>query len=355
MESLGLKSFWKNKRVLITGHTGFKGCWLSFWLNQLGAKVFGYSLNPDDNQLLFSQLKLENKINHQVGDISDQTLFSDYLLDCEPDFIFHLAAQSLVIKSYEDTPGTWQTNVMGTVNLLESLRKYEGSCNVVIVTSDKVYKNKEWSYGYRENDRLGGLDPYSASKSAVEFVTQSYRALFKKQNKSVSLASARAGNVIGGGDWSENRLIPDIIRSLISGISIEVRNPNSIRPWQHVLEPLAGYLCLAKSMSTNGLYDEAFNFGPELDGNRTVEEVVKSALNFWPGEYYLNINNSAHYEANLLKLSIDKAQSKLKWYPKWSFDTAIEKTMEWYKSTHEGVSPISVTKSQIELYEKSWR
>ena len=355
MESLGLKSFWKNKRVLITGHTGFKGCWLSFWLNQLGAKVFGYSLNPDDNQLLFSQLKLENKINHQVGDISDQTLFSDYLLDCEPDFIFHLAAQSLVIKSYEDTPGTWQTNVMGTVNLLESLRKYEGSCNVVIVTTDKVYKNKEWSYGYRENDRLGGLDPYSASKSAVEFVTQSYRALFKKQNKSVSLASARAGNVIGGGDWSENRLIPDIIRSLISGISIEVRNPNSIRPWQHVLEPLAGYLCLAKSMSTNGLYDEAFNFGPELDGNRTVEEVVKSALNFWPGEYYLNINNSAHYEANLLKLSIDKAQSKLKWYPKWSFDTAIEKTMEWYKSTHEGVSPISVTKSQIELYEKSWR
>ena len=355
MESLGLKSFWKNKRVLITGHTGFKGCWLSFWLNQLGAKVFGYSLNPDDNQLLFSQLKLENKINHQVGDISDQTLFPDYLLDCEPDFIFHLAAQSLVIKSYEDTPGTWQTNVMGTVNLLESLRKYEGSCNVVIVTSDKVYKNKEWSYGYRENDRLGGLDPYSASKSAVEFVTQSYRALFKKQNKSVSLASARAGNVIGGGDWSENRLIPDIIRSLISGISIEVRNPNSIRPWQHVLEPLAGYLCLAKSMSTNGLYDEAFNFGPELDGNRTVEEVVKSALNFWPGEYYLNINNSAHYEANLLKLSIDKAQSKLKWYPKWSFDTAIEKTMEWYKSTHEGVSPISVTKSQIELYEKSWR
>ena len=274
---------------------------------------------------------------------------------CEPDFIFHLAAQSLVIKSYEDTPGTWQTNVMGTVNLLESLRKYEGSCNVVIVTSDKVYKNKEWSYGYRENDRLGGLDPYSASKSAVEFVTQSYRALFKKQNKSVSLASARAGNVIGGGDWSENRLIPDIIRSLISGISIEVRNPNSIRPWQHVLEPLAGYLCLAKSMSTNGLYDEAFNFGPELDGNRTVEEVVKSALNFWPGEYYLNINNSAHYEANLLKLSIDKAQSKLKWYPKWSFDTAIEKTMEWYKSTHEGVSPISVTQSQIELYEKSWR
>ena len=355
MESLGLKSFWKNKRVLITGHTGFKGSWLSFWLNHLGAEVFGYSLKPKDNQLLFSQLKLENKITHQVGNISDQTLFLDYLLDCEPDFIFHLAAQSLVIKSYEDTPGTWQTNVMGTVNLLESLRKYEGSCNVVIVTSDKVYKNKEWSYGYRENDRLGGLDPYSASKSAVEFVTQSYRALFKKQNKPVSLASARAGNVIGGGDWSENRLIPDIIRSLISGISIEVRNPNSIRPWQHVLEPLAGYLCLAKSMSTNGLYDEAFNFGPELDGNRTVEEVVKSALNFWPGEYYLNINNSAHYEANLLKLSIDKAQSKLKWYPKWSFDTAIEKTMEWYKSTHEGVSPISVTKSQIELYEKSWR
>ena len=217
---------------------------------------------------------------------------------------------------------------MGTVNLLESLRKYENSCNVVIVTTDKVYKNEEWAYGYRESDQLGGLDPYSASKSAVEFVTQSYRSLFKKQNKPVSIASARAGNVIGGGDWCENRLIPDIIRSLISGISIEVRNPNSVRPWQHVLEPLAGYLCLAKSMSTNGIYDEAFNFGPELDGNRTVEDVVKAALRSWPGEYHINTDKAAYYEANILKLSIDKAQSKLKWCPKWNFDMAIEKTME---------------------------
>ena len=354
MESLELKSFWQNKRVLITGHTGFKGSWLSFWLKHLGAEVFGYSLKPNDNQLLFSQLKLENNIKHQIGDISDQKLLSDYLLDCEPDFIFHLAAQSLVLESYLDTPGTWQTNVIGTVNLLEAVRKYESSCNVVIVTTDKVYENNEWAHGYRENDRLGGLDPYSASKSAVELVTQSYRALFKKQNKSTAIASARAGNVIGGGDWSENRLIPDIIRSLISDVSIEVRNPNSVRPWQHVLEPLAGYLCLAESMSNNRMHDEAFNFGPESDGSRSVEEVVKAALSFWPGEYYLNINNSAHYEANLLKLSIDKAQSKLKWHPKWNFDLAIEKTMEWYKSVHGGVSPTSITKSQIELYEKSW-
>jgi len=354
MESLELKSFWQNKRVLITGHTGFKGSWLSFWLKHLGAEVFGYSLKPNDNQLLFSQLKLENNIKHQIGDISDQKLLSDYLLDCEPDFIFHLAAQSLVLESYVDTPGTWQTNVIGTVNLLEAVRKYESSCNVVIVTTDKVYENNEWAHGYRENDRLGGLDPYSASKSAVELVTQSYRALFKKQNKSTAIASARAGNVIGGGDWSENRLIPDIIRSLISDVSIEVRNPNSVRPWQHVLEPLAGYLCLAESMSNNRMHDEAFNFGPESDGSRSVEEVVKAALRFWPGEYYLNINNSAHYEANLLKLSIDKAQSKLKWHPKWNFDLAIEKTMEWYKSVHGGVSPTSITKSQIELYEKSW-
>ena len=354
MESLELKSFCQNKRVLITGHTGFKGSWLSFWLKHLGAEVFGYSLKPNDNQLLFSQLKLENNIKHQIGDISDQKLLSDYLLDCEPDFIFHLAAQSLVLESYLDTPGTWQTNVIGTVNLLEAVRKYESSCNVVIVTTDKVYENNEWAHGYRENDRLGGLDPYSASKSAVELVTQSYRALFKKQNKSTAIASARAGNVIGGGDWSENRLIPDIIRSLISDVSIEVRNPNSVRPWQHVLEPLAGYLCLAESMSNNRMHDEAFNFGPESDGSRSVEEVVKAALRFWPGEYYLNINNSAHYEANLLKLSIDKAQSKLKWHPKWNFDLAIEKTMEWYKSVHGGVSPTSITKSQIELYEKSW-
>jgi CDP-glucose 4,6-dehydratase len=355
MESLEMKSFWQDKRVLITGHTGFKGSWLSFWLNQLGAEVFGYSLKPDDDKLLFSQLKLENSINHQIGDISDQTLFSDYLLDCEPDFIFHLAAQSLVLESYVDTPGTWQTNVMGTVNLLESLRKYKSSCNVVIVTTDKVYNNKEWSYGYRENDQLGGLDPYSASKSAVELVTQSYRALFKKQNKSILIASARAGNVIGGGDWCENRLIPDIIRSLISGVSIEVRNPSSIRPWQHVLEPLAGYLCLAESMSKTRMYDEAFNFGPALDGNRTVEDVVKAALRSWPGKYFIKMNNSAHHEANLLKLSIDKAQSKLKWDPKWDFDIAIEKTMEWYKRIHEGVSPISITKAQIELYEKTWK
>ena len=201
MESLELKSFWQNKRVLITGHTGFKGSWLSFWLKHLGAEVFGYSLKPNDNQLLFSQLKLENNIKHQIGDISDQKLLSDYLLDCEPDFIFHLAAQSLVLESYLDTLGTWQTNVIGTVNLLEAVRKYESSCNVVIVTTDKVYENNEWAHGYRENDRLGGLDPYSASKSAVELVTQSYRALFKKQNKSTAIASARAGNVIGGGDW----------------------------------------------------------------------------------------------------------------------------------------------------------
>jgi CDP-glucose 4,6-dehydratase len=353
MEDLGMTSFWNNKRVLITGHTGFKGSWLTFWLNQMGAKVFGYSLQPDVNQSLFSQLKLELDIDHQIGNICDEISFKEYVLDCKPEFIFHLAAQSLVLKSYINIPETWKTNVIGTVNLLESLREYQHSCSVVIVTTDKVYHNNEWEYGYRENDILGGLDPYSASKSGVELVVQSYRSVFEKENKNISIASARAGNVIGGGDWCENRLIPDIVRALTLKESIETRNPGSVRPWQHVLEPLSGYLSLGEKMSKYGVFDEAFNFGPISDGNRTVENVIQTALKSWPGKYHININKLAPHEANLLKLTTDKARFQLGWEPRWSFDLAIQKTMEWYKNVHEGVSPISITKSQIEFYEKS--
>jgi len=351
LESVVLKKFWSGKRVLLTGHTGFKGSWLSLWLHTMGAEVFGYSLEPEDTPSLFVQLGLADKIHHKVGDICDADALAEFVKETKVDFVFHLAAQSLVLRSYKDTLSTWNTNVIGTAHLLEALRKSAHPCTVVVVTTDKVYQNNECEHAYVETDRLGGLDPYSASKAGTELVVHSYRSLIEQERLPIGLASARAGNVIGGGDWCANRLLPDIVRALMQGTSIETRNPNSIRPWQHVLEPLSGYMMLAEKLNGDSAYATSYNFGPRLCDNRTVEDVIKSALKTWPGQYHSNSNNGTPHEAGLLMLDINKACTDLNWHPKWDFDKAIGKTMHWYKDVHEGTEPLDMTLKQIVEFE----
>lgn len=347
---MAVNSFWGNKNVLITGHTGFKGSWLALWLSEMGANVYGYALEPDTNPSIFDQLKLKDKINHSIGNICDFKNLKKYTDNIKIDFVFHLAAQSLVLRGYKDTLNTWNTNVMGTANLLEALRQSNHACVVIAITTDKVYRNNETLYAFRENDHLGGIDPYSASKSGTELVIDSYRSLFNQDNLPIRIASARAGNVIGGGDWCQNRLLPDIIRANINSIPIITRNPNAVRPWQHVLEPLSGYLHLAKKLKNSEKYASAYNFGPYSDDNRTVENVIQAALEIWPGIYHENINSSAPYESGILKLTIDKANTELGWYPKWRFITAITKTIDWYQQVHNGANPIEITLNQIKSY-----
>lgn len=345
-----MNSFWKNKNVLITGHNGFKGSWLSLWLTQMEANVFGFSLPVDTNPSLFEQLKLKNKMQHKILDICNFPELVEYINNKKIDFVFHFAAQSLVLRGYKNTLTTWNTNVLGTANLLEALRYSNQACSVIAITTDKVYENNEWPYAYRETDRLGGKDPYSASKAGSELVINSYRSLFFQEKVPIKIATARAGNVIGGGDWCENRLMPDIARSIMNKIPLKTRNPNSVRPWQHVLEPLAGYLLLAEKLSMDGQYASAFNFGPSLADNRTVEEVIKTALKIWPGDYHTSTNEILPHEAGLLKLSIDKARSELQWQPKWGFDIAVKKSIEWYQQVHNGTDPVKITLNQIKEY-----
>jgi len=351
VESLVLNPFWKNKRVLLTGHTGFKGSWMALWLHRLGAQVFGYALAPDTDPALFGQLQLAGKIHHHIGDIRNADALAAYVKDIKPDVVFHLAAQSLVLRSYRNTLDTWNTNVMGTANLLEALRNAAQPCTAVIITTDKVYRNLETGHAYVETNRLGGIDPYSASKAGAELVIDSYRSLYAQEGLPIRLASARAGNVIGGGDWCENRLLPDIARALAQGHSVETRNPNAVRPWQHVLEPLAGYMLLAEKLGTDKTLADAFNFGPKADDNRTVEDVIQTALKTWGGSYHAQVNAQAPHEAGLLKLSIDKARTKLGWQPKWDFDTAVKNSMTWYKETAAGRPALDITLAQINAYE----
>jgi len=346
-----LNSFWAGKRVLLTGHTGFKGSWLSLWLHKMGAEVFGYSLTPEDNPSLFEQLGLADKIHHQVNDISDADAITKYVKDTQASFVFHLAAQSLVLRSYRETINTWSANVLGTVNLLEALRQVAHPCTVVVVTTDKVYQNNEGSRAFSETDRLGGVDPYSASKAASELVVNSYRSLFEQEQLPILLASARSGNVIGGGDWCENRILPDIIRALMQNESIEARNLNSVRPWQHVLEPLSGYMMLAEKLYSDNIHSTSYNFGPNSSDNRIVEDVIKTALKSWPGQYHSTQNSGTPHEASFLMLDIDKARNELGWHPKWDFETAMGKTINWYKDVHNGMHPLNITLKQIEEFE----
>lgn len=352
---------YKGKNVLVTGNTGFKGSWLSFWLKSIGANVFGYALPPSGDESLFSELDLNSAYRTEYADIRDLENLKDYIEEIKPDFIFHLAAQSLVRLSYDVPVETMEVNAMGTVYLLDAIRQLNISTTVVCITTDKCYENKEWPYGYRETDALGGHDPYSASKGAAEILINCYRNSFfdpiAYSQHGVKLASARAGNVIGGGDWALDRIFPDCIRAIINDEQIFIRNPEATRPWQHVLEPLSGYLQLGAIMDAcndaNMLKDicSGFNFGPELSSNRTVSELVNEIQKHWEDATYHISDDVASHEARLLHLSIDKARHHLSWHPVWDFEGTVDKTVAWYKTFYENPASIKeFTKSQINQF-----
>jgi CDP-glucose 4,6-dehydratase len=353
-------AFWAGRRVLVTGHTGFKGSWLLLWLHQLGAQVWGYALEPEGDPNLFSELFNEigptPGIHHQVGDLADLEALDELVQRCQPEVVLHLAAQPLVRRSYQDPLGTWATNVNGSLHLLEALRSLQHACAAVMVTTDKVYENREWAYGYREPDRLGGHDPYSASKAAAEIAIASWRSSFcgsgPHQTPHLHIATARAGNVIGGGDWAADRIVPDAIRALAAGEPIAVRNPLATRPWQHVLEPLAGYLRLAEALALEpDPLCEAFNFGPPLASNRPVQELVSTMLSHWPGRWLDQRDPAAPHEANLLHLQIDKAYHRLGWQPRWDYSTTVQRTVEWYRQHHRGKSALDCCLADLTAYQ----
>ncbi|HEY5232676.1 MAG TPA: CDP-glucose 4,6-dehydratase [Verrucomicrobiae bacterium] len=323
------------KNVWLSGATGFKGSWLAEWLLLLGARVHGYSLPPETTPALFNQLQLAGHITSEINDIRDPSAVCKSIKAVRPDFVFHLAAQPLVRLSYEQPVETYATNVMGTVHVMEALRELKKPCAAVLVTTDKCYENREWHRGYREEDCLGGHDPYSSSKAAAEIAIAAWRRSFFK-NHPVRIASARAGNVIGGGDWAKDRIVPDCIRALQKKQPVPVRNPNSTRPWQHVLEPLGGYLWLAASLagrnSANSTLESAFNFGPKRGANRTVRELVEEIIKHWPGGWTDRSNPHAVHEAKLLHLETAKALRLLKWKPVWNFSETIGQTVAWYRA-----------------------
>ena len=331
-------SFWKNRKVLVTGHTGFKGSWLTFWLLKMGVKVCGISLEPESEKNLFDLLNLEKHIEHNICDIRSKDKIKKIINDFKPEIVFHLAAQPLVLTSYEKPCETWEINVIGTINILESIISNNQKCSSVFITTDKVYQNNEWVYGYREIDKLGGIDPYSSSKAAAEIAINSWRESFcgpsVNQKNHIFIASARAGNVIGGGDWSANRIVPDISKALVRNNKIEIRNPLSTRPWQHVIEPLAGYIILAEKLykTEDRNIASSFNFGPDINSNKTVRELVKECLNHWDGKYVINKKENMPHEAGKLNLVIEKANNILLWRPKLNFKQTVELTINWYKN-----------------------
>jgi CDP-glucose 4,6-dehydratase len=342
MESLVTKQylgkFYNGKKVFVTGHTGFKGTWLTAMLHQLGAIVKGYALAPGDSKPfhdLFSGLKIAESV---IADIRDKQRLQQEITSFQPDYIFHLAAQPLVLRSYEIPAETFDVNVVGTANLLEAVGKLDKQCAVIVITTDKVYDNKEQHVLYTEEDRLGGYDPYSASKACTELVVQSFRNSFfnidKYDTHKKALASARAGNVIGGGDWSRNRIIPDTAKALLNDQPVKVRNPGAVRPWQHVLEPLGGYLLLGACITSNpSLFSKAFNFGPHPEDHLAVKELVELAIDVWgSGKMELNKIEQPH-EANLLQLDIRKAIEELDWQPRFDAREAIRWTINWYKTS----------------------
>ena len=355
--------FWRGKRVLLTGHTGFKGSWLSLWLSELGAIITGVGLEPDTSPSLFSQLSLEQRLErHHIADIRDVQVLTGIAKACQPDVVFHLAAQPLVRRSYQDPLGTWATNLQGSLHVLEALKGLQHPCAVVMVTTDKVYENQEWDYGYRENDRLGGHDPYSASKAATEIAITSWRKSFcgrnSHQTTHLAIATARAGNVIGGGDWAPDRIVPDAMRSLAMGQIVPVRNPEATRPWQHVLEPLWGYLCLAEALAYSqknsfvpNLYCDAFNFGPLPESNRPVSQLIEEVLKHWPGEWKKLSSSGSVHESKRLHLVIDKAYHSLGWQPCWPFAKTLYRTVGWYHAVHMGASPCECSLEDLRIFQ----
>ena len=352
------RKIYKNRKVLITGHTGFKGSWLSLWLTELGAKVIGYSLEPPTKPNLFEATNLKDKITHIIGDVRDEEYLTSVFEEKQPEFVFHMAAQPLVRLSYKEPKLTYETNVMGTVNVLEAVRKTNSIGVCVVITSDKCYENKEWVYGYRETDPMGGYDPYSSSKGCAELVTAAYRRSFFNPddcvgNHGVALSSVRAGNVIGGGDWGDDRIIPDAIRALSQKNAVVIRNPLATRPWQYILEPLTGYLLLGASMYRGGArYNGAWNFGPSDESITTVEELIKLVIEHWGnGNYAIDTSNHPH-EAGLLKLDTSKARTLLGWKPIYDICDVVDKTINWYKNFYEGMKEEELHKLMVgEIWE----
>ncbi|KAF7963383.1 CDP-glucose 4,6-dehydratase [Cupriavidus sp. UYMU48A] len=349
MESLEVRQFgsiYHGRRVLLTGHTGFKGSWLAQWLEQLGATLTGFALPPATTPNHWQLLDLP--ATDLRGDVRDLPALDAALAQCQPEIVFHLAAQPLVRRSYRDPLESWSTNVMGTANVLEACRRHRCVRAVVVVTTDKVYANQEWAWGYRENDRLGGHDPYSASKAAAELVVASYRKGFFTQDDAPLLATARAGNVIGGGDWSEDRLIPDLVRATSRGETLEIRSPHATRPWQHVLDCLAGYLLLGQRL-LEGDQDcaTAWNFGPAAQDNRSVESVLGLMQAHWPALAWRVSGEPQPHEANLLYLDSSLARSRLGWQPAWNLEQALAATAAWYRDQVHGSAP---TRRQLDAY-----
>ena len=356
-------AFWAGRRVLLTGHTGFKGSWLALWLLKLGARVTGVSLDPDTSPSLFDSLNLAaldlagDLHDHRV-DIRDAAALAALVAAADPEVVLHLAAQPLVRRSYAEPLATWATNVMGSLNLLEALRPLAHPCAVVMVTTDKVYENREWCYGYRETDRLGGRDPYSASKAAAELAIASWRASFcgsaPHQTPQLAIATARAGNVIGGGDWAADRIVPDAMRACEAGEPLALRNPSATRPWQHVLEPLGGYLSLAQALAADpAAHAEAWNFGPQLEANRPVGELVAALHRHWSGQWRDLSDPQAPHEAGLLHLVIDKASQRLGWQPRWDFATTVARTAGWYRQVGAGAAPLACCLADLDCYSSS--
>jgi len=346
-----MNSFYKRKKILVTGHTGFMGSWLTKYLTLMNAEVCGYALDPPTQPNLYEILNLKSFVSGDIrGNINNTKLLRKTLSEFQPEIVFHLAAQPLVLESYDSPVETFNTNVIGTVNLLNELRKLDSVKVIIVVTSDKSYRNKEWVYPYREEDELGGRDPYSASKSCQDIVVNSFReSYFSKIG--VRLSSVRAGNVIGGGDWAKDRIIPDIVKGIVSGHTVRIRNPNSVRPWQHVLEPVSGMLLLAQKMFYDARFSDAWNFGPNNEREITVKEIAEKVIALWGTGKYKIEGNSAKKEAEYLSLDVSKAKRELNWFPRYNISKALKETVDWYKSYYNNYPKIEeLTYKQIISY-----
>ncbi|MGP0014059.1 CDP-glucose 4,6-dehydratase [Pseudomonas sp.] len=356
MEAVGLsRAFWSGKRVLLTGHTGFKGCWLALWLESLGAQVSGFALDPGTDPSLFELARVGEGLNDQRGDLRDLGALLELIADTEPEIVLHLAAQPLVREAYRDPLGTYSSNVMGTLNLLEAIRQVGGVRACVLVTTDKVYANQEWAWPYRENEALGGHDPYSSSKACCELLAQSYVASFfpaeRYEAHGLAVATARAGNVLGGGDFSPERLIPDVLRAWSADEPVTLRYPQAVRPWQHALEPLAGYLQLAAALYERGPEAAgAWNFGPGEDDMCSVGDVVARLAGRWPQAPGLRVEPSELHEAGLLRLDSSRARQLLGWQARWSLQQCLEHTLDWHLAWKNAEDMRSVTLAQLNLY-----
>lgn len=339
-------AFWRGKRVLITGHTGFKGTWLTLWLHAMGAQVTGVATGPPTDPSLFVLARAAELCDDHEVDVRDAGALDAVVQEAAPEIVFHMAAQAMVRRSFRDPRETFDVNVMGTVNLLEALRRAGGGQTVVNVTSDKCYENREWEWGYREDEAMGGFDPYSCSKGCAELVTAAFRQSFD-----LRLASARAGNVVGGGDWGEDRLVPDMMRGAVAGSTIDIRRPDAIRPWQHVLNPLSGYLALAERLHEDLAYATAFNFGPTDEDARPVQHIVDRLTERWPDPLDIRVDPGPHpHEATHLKLDSSRARARLGWAPRWGLDRTLDAITDWYLALRDGVDPRATTLAQIATF-----